>query len=137
MTNFFEQELWYLFGDGRAIDSPYCSGQSCYGILDKDLRVRIQFIATHISGQYDALKLTVLNRINGPVDTQVVTLKDLLGKKTIRDNPNFRECVTPHIWDDYGKLEWYAYRPTEADYETIRQAVGRYLDVFRLSLIHI
>ena len=131
MTNFFEQELWYLFGDGRAIDSPYCSGQSCYGILDKDLRVRIQFIATHISGQYDALKLTVLNRINGPVDTQVVTLKDLLGKKTIRDNPNFRECVTPHIWDDYGKLEWYAYRPTEADYETIRQAVGRYLDVFR------
>ena len=69
MTNFFEQELWHLFGDGRTIDAPYCSGQSCYGTLDKDLRVRIQFISTHISGQYDALKLTVLNRINGPVDT--------------------------------------------------------------------
>lgn len=39
--------------------------------------------------------------------------------------------MAPHIWDNYGKLEWYAYRPTEADYETIRQAVGRYLDVFR------
>lgn len=131
MTNFFEQELWHLFGDGRTIDSPYCSGQSCYGTLDKDLRVRIQFISTHISGQYDALKLTVLNRINGPVDTQVITLKDLLGKKTIPSNPNFREGVAPHIWDNYGKLEWYAYRPTDADYETIRQAVSRYLDVFR------
>ena len=46
-------------------------------------------------------------------------------------NPNFREGVTPHIWDCYGKLEWYAYRPTDADYETIRQAAGQYLDVFR------
>lgn len=131
MTNFFEQELWYLFGDWRAIDTPYCSGQSCYGTLDKELRVRIQFISTHISGQYDALKLTVLNRINGPVDTQVVKLGDLLGKKPIPGNPNFQEGVAPHIWDNYGKLEWYAYRPTEADYETIRQAVVRYLDVFR------
>ena len=69
--NFFEQELWYLFGDGRTIHAPYCSGQSCYGILDKNLRVRIQFISTHISGQYDALKLTVLNRINGPVETRI------------------------------------------------------------------
>lgn len=34
-------------------------------------------------------------------------------------------------YDNYGKFEWYAYRPTEADYETVRQAVGRYLDVFR------
>ena len=164
MSNFFEQELWYLFGDEQVIDTPYCSGQSCYGTLDRDLRVRIQFISTHISGQYDALKLTVLNRINGPVrdlrvriqfisthisgqydalkltvlnringpvDIQVLKLGDILGKKPIPGNPNFREGVAPHIWDNYGKFEWYAYRPTEADYETVRQAVGRYLDVFR------
>ena len=123
--------LGVLFGDGRVIDTPYCSGQSCYGTLDRDLRVRIQFISTHISGQYDALKLTVLNRINGPVDIQVLKLGDILGKKPIPGNPNFREGVAPHIWDSYGKFEWYAYRPTEADYETVRQAVGRYLDVFR------
>ena len=131
MSNFFEQELWYLFGDEQVIDTPYCSGQSCYGTLDRDLRVRIQFISTHISGQYDALKLTVLNRINGPVDIQVLKLGDILGKKPIPGNPNFREGVALHIWDNYGKFEWYAYRPTEADYETVRQAVGRYLDVFR------
>ena len=99
MSNFFEQELWYLFGDEQVIDTPYCSGQSCYGTLDRDLRVRIQFISTHISGQYDALKLTVLNRINGPVDIQVLKLGDILGKKPIPGNPNFREGVAPHIWD--------------------------------------
>ena len=97
MTNFFEQELWYLFGDGRAIDAPYCSGQSCYGTLDKELRVRIQFISTHISGQYDALKLTVLNRINGPVDTQVVKLGDL-GKEAHPWQPKFSGgCGAPHL----------------------------------------
>ena len=131
MRNFFEQELWHLFGDGRTINSPYCSGQNCYGTLDRELRVRIQFISSHISGEYDALKLTVLNRTSGPVDTQILKLGDLLGRKPVPGNPNFREGVAPHIWDNYGNLEWYAYRPSEVDYETIRQAVGQYLDVFR------
>ncbi len=131
MSSFFEQELWHLFGDGKIFDNPACSGQACLGTLGRDLRVRVQFVSTHISGEYDALKLTVLNRTDGPVDTQVLKLEDLLGKKPVPGNPNFREGVTPHIWDCYGKLEWYAYRPTNADYETIRQAAGQYLDVFR------
>ena len=131
MSSFFDQELWRLFGDGKIIDSPACAGRTCFGTLGKDLRVRIQFVSTHISGEYDALKLTVLNRTDGPVDTQVLKLKDLLGKKPVPGNPNFRGGVVPHIWDDYGKFEWYAYRPTDADYDTIRQAAGQYLNVFR------
>ena len=131
MSSFFDQELWRLFGDGKIIDSPACAGRTCFGTLGKDLRVRIQFVSTHISGEYDALKLTVLNRTDGPVDTQMLKLKDLLGKKPVPGNPNFRSGVVPHIWDDYGKFEWYAYRPTAADYDTIRQAAEQYLDVFR------
>ena len=131
MSSFFEQELWHLFGDGKTFDNPACSGRACLGTLGRDLRVRAQFISTHISGEYDALKLTVLNRTDGPVDTLTLKLKDLLGKKPVPGNPNFRSGVTPHIWDDYGKFEWYAYRPTAADYDTIRQAAKEYLDVFR------
>ena len=131
MSSFFEQELWRLFGDGKTFDSPACAGQACLGTLGRDLRVRVQFISTYISGNYDALKLTVLNRTDGPVDTLTLKLKDLLGKKPIPNNPNFLEGVAPHIWDNYGKLEWYAYRPTAADYDTIRQAAKQYLDVFR------
>ena len=131
MSSFFEQELWRLFGDGKTFDNPACSGRACLGTLGRDLRVRAQFISTHISGQFDALKLTVLNRTDGPVDTLTLKLNDLLGKKPVPGNPNFREGVAPHIWDCYGKLEWYAYRPTDADYETIRQAASQYLNVFR------
>lgn len=100
-------------------------------MLGKDIRVRAEFISTHISEEYDALKLTVLNRMNGPVDTLVLKLADVLGKKRIPGNPNFREGVAPRIWDDYGKLEWYAYRPTDADYQTIRAAAEQYLGMFR------
>ena len=131
MSNFFEQELQKLFGDGKIIDDPAFSGRSCYGTLGKDLRVRAQFITTRVSDEYDALKLAVLNRTEGQVDAQILRLKDLLGKKPVPGNPNFPNGVSPYIWNDYGKLEWYAFTPTAADYETIRQAAEQYLGVFR------
>ena len=131
MSSFFEQELGRLFGDGQVIRNPTYSGRSCFGTLGKDLRVRARFISTGYADHYDSLKITVLNRTDGPVDTLVLKLKDLLGKKSVPGNPNFREGVSPHIWDNYGKQEWYAYHPPAADYEVIRQAAKQYLDVFR------
>ena len=131
MSNLFEQELGRLFGDGKIIDNPTYSGRACFGTLGSDLRVRAQFITTRIADEYDALKLTVLNRTDGLVDTLVLNLKDLLGMKPVPRNPNFPRGVAPHIWSDYGKLEWYEYRPTAADYKTIQQAAEQYLGVFR------
>lgn len=131
MSSFFEQELRKVFGDGQVIRDPTYSGQSCFGTLGDDLRVRAQFISTHISNEYDALKLTVLNRTEGPVDTLALNLKDLLGKKPVPGNPNFPNGVDPYIWVDGGKLEWYAFQPSAADYETIREAARQYLNVFR------
>ena len=131
MSSFFERELGRVFGDGQVIRNPTYSGRSCFGTLGKDLRVRARFITTGYADHYDSLKITVLNRTDGPVDSLVLKLKDLLGKKSVPGNPNFREGVSPHIWDNYGKQEWYAYHPTAADYEVIRQAAKQYLDVFR------
>ena len=51
MSNFFEQELKKLFGDGMIIGAPAFSGRSCYGTLGKDLRVRAQFITTRVSDE--------------------------------------------------------------------------------------
>ncbi len=131
MSNFFEQELRKLFGDERIIDDPTYSGRACFGTLDGDLRVRAQFISTHVADEYNALKLTVLNRTGGPVDTLVLNLKDLLGMKPVPGNPNFPRGVAPYIWVDRGQPEWYAFRPTVTDYQTIQQAAEQYLDVFR------
>jgi hypothetical protein len=131
MSNFFEQELRKLFGDGQLIGNPVYSGRSCMGMLGKDLRVRAQFDDTGVVRNYGGLKLTVLNRMEGPVDTMVINLVDLLGMKPVPNNPNFPDGVAPHIWVYQGKAEWYGYQPTAADYQMIQKAVGEYLDVFR------
>ena len=66
MSNFFEQELRKLFGDGKIIESPQFVGRACLGTLGGDLRVRAQFITGIIANQYNALKIVVLNRTDGP-----------------------------------------------------------------------
>ena len=123
MSNFFEQELRKLFADGSIIESPQFVGRACLGTLGGDLRVRAQFVTGIVANQYNARKIVVLNRTDGPVDTMVLKLKDLLGTK-----------AAPRIWDDSGNAQWYGYRPTIADYETIRQAADDYLSVFRAEI---
>lgn len=111
-----------------SLNSP---GVCAWGDLGKDLRVRAEFLSTHISSQYDAIRLTVLNRTEGVVDRTLLRFQDVWGKKQVPNNPNFRSGVIPHLWDDYGKVEWYAYHPTAADYAALRDAVGQYLSAFR------
>lgn len=134
MSNFFDQELRKLFGDGSIIEDPKFVGRACLGTLGGDLRVRAEFVSLKISGQYNALRLTILNRTEGVVDRSVLRFRDIIGIQKAPSNPNFRNGISPHIWDDYGKAEWYVYHPTIADYETIRQAAGDYLDVFRAEI---
>jgi hypothetical protein len=131
MSSFFEQELRKLFGDGTVIQAPQFVGRSCLGTLGNDLRVRAQFITMGHADHYEALRLTVMNRTEGDVDKIVLRLRDVIGIKPVPNNPNFPNGVSPHIWTGYGKAEWYAFRPTEADYRAIRQAAAQYLDVFR------
>ena len=128
---FFEQELRKLFADGSIIQSPQFLGQACFGELDRDLRVRVQFTDPSVLRSYDVLSVSILNRTGGVVDRLELKIVDMIGRKTIPNNPNFKDGLAPHIWDYYGKLEWYGYQPTAADYQAMRQSVNRYLNVFR------
>jgi len=128
---FYEQELRKLFADGTVIGSPKFTGRACLGTLGKDLRARVQFVTSGHADHYDVISVTVLNRTDGVVDKLRLRLKDVLGVKQVPGNPNFRNGVAPHIWEDSGKVEWYAFRPSAADYSAMRQAVSEYLGVFR------
>lgn len=127
----YEKELRKLFENSGLMDHPQYSGRVCVGELGKDLRVRAEFLSTHIASQYDAIRLTVLNRKEGVVDRTLLRFKDVWGKKPVPGNPNFREGVLPHLWDDSGDVDWYAYHPNAADYAALRQSVGQYLSMFR------
>ncbi len=130
MSNFFEQELRRLFGDGGVIEDPRFTGRICVGTLGGGPRVRAEFVTMGYANQYEALKLTVLNRTDGPVDALVLRFKDIWGRKAV-SNPNFPGGMLPHVWENGDRFEWYVYRPTADDYQILRQTAGDYLDVFR------
>ena len=140
---FYEQELRKIVGE-RYPDATYV-GRACYVRLSDMNRAKIQFVTGIVSNQYNALQMTILNRIanqysalrltvlnrqEGDVDNLLLRFSDLFGKKMV-NNPNFRDGVIPHIWDDYGKVSWYVYHPTRQDYEVLSDAVSDYLEVFQ------
>ena len=127
----YESELRKLFENSDLMDRPRFSGRVCVGELGKDLRVRAEFLSTCVANQYDAIRLTVLNRTEGVVDRTTLRFKDVWGKKPVPGNPNFRSGVLAHLWDDRGDVDWYAYHPSAADYDSLRQAIGQYLSMFR------
>lgn len=124
--NIFEQELRRLAASCREIKNPVIAGRALYGDLGGDNRVKLQFVTMRTYESYEALQATVLNRNDGKVDSLRFHFDDVWGKKFDLD----RNRGVPHIWTYNGKSEWYAYQPTNADFQQLGRAVGAYLDVF-------
>ena len=123
--NFFEKELRDLFGSSTTLrDAHYC-GRTCLAKLDEDLRVKLQFTTTGYADHYDAIKLAVINRTDGVVDQHLFRFSDIIDQQ---HSPGMMS-VTPQIWDDNGKSEWY--RPISQEQRsqianTILDYVGMY-----------
>lgn len=126
----FQNELNKIFGNDSVFDNTIFVGRACYGSLGADLKASAQFVSLHISNQYDALKINIINRTEGAIDSVTIRFKELWGNK-YTNNPNFREGVSPHLWLDGDKLEWYVYTPTNTDFEELREAVSEYTELFR------
>ena len=126
--NFFEQELHKIV----APKNPAATyvGRACYVRLEELNRAKIQFVTGIVANQYRALRISILNRNEGQVDVLLLNLSDILGKKQT-SNPNFKSGITPYIWDDYGKADWYVYHPNSQDYQQRTDAVSDYLEVFQ------
>ena len=103
--NPFGQELRKILTQCKTNGPVSFAGRSAYIQLDPDLRARLEFVSLNIASQYNALKLTILNRTEGAVDVNILRFGDLLGKKKV-SNPNFSDGILPHLWDDYGKVGW-------------------------------
>jgi hypothetical protein len=128
--NYFEQELRRLFGNDAAISDKRFVGRAFFGKLTDNLRVRVEFVTLGTADKYEAIKATIINRNDGPVDALTLRFSDLLGKKMV-SNPNFRNGIAPYIWKYGDKIEWYVYKPTKADYDQISESLNDYFNVFR------
>lgn len=128
--NVFEMELKKILSQSKEAAQTTYVGRAAYIQVAPELRAKLEFISLNMANQYNALELTVLNRIDGAVDINILRFGDLLGKKMV-SNPNFSDGVVPHLWDSYGKVSWYVYKPTQADYRTLAGVVDEYLQVFQ------
>ena len=85
------------------------------------------FRTTGIANQYDALQIKLINRHEGEIDALAIWLRDVWGKVRMRSTG---DMIGPHIWDDYGKVQWYGFTPTEAQYAALSNEVNEYLSAF-------
>jgi hypothetical protein len=129
--NFFEQELRKLLEGSETIADPRFTGRVCLARLTDTTNVKLEFVTLGTHEHYEGIKATILNRTEGQIDSTVFRFADILGKKAIPDNPNFRNGLYPHIWKYNDKLEWYAYKPTPRDMEIITETVDSYLTAFQ------
>ena len=130
MATFFEKEMKKLFRQGLDLPETVFAGRVCYGKLNEDVRVRMEFATEGVADHYSALKVTLLNRKEGPIDSLLLRFSEVLGRKQTT-NPNFREGMFPHIWKDGNDFVWYVFQPTAADYKTLADAVGSYTSLFQ------
>lgn len=134
MSNFFEQELRKLFADGAIIRDPVFVGRACLGSLDRNRQVRAEFVTLGHADHYAALRLTLLDNDQGVVDKLTLRFKDIWGKKKIPNSPYLRDGVAPHIWMDSDRINWYAYHPSQEDYQKLRQMASDYVETFRIQV---
>lgn len=128
--SFFEKELRKILKKQELFSDVRYAGRSCFGIMDKETKAKIQFVTLSTADKYEALKVEILNQKEGKIDSIIIRFKDLFGKKAV-DNPNFKEGIVPHIWTYHDRNEWYAYKPNELDYEQMYESIAEYISVFQ------
>ena len=77
--NFFEQEMRKLFGESPVIQEAKYSGKTLIGKVDDELRVKLQFITTGYADHYDSIRMRIINRTEGEVDSQTFKFTDIAG----------------------------------------------------------
>ena len=92
--NYFEKQMRILFGESELFSEAMCSGKMMIGKIDQDVRVKLEFISTNIAKQYNAMKVTVLNRTEGEIDKTVYP-SVLHANYRYQDAPN--RYITLHL----------------------------------------
>ena len=82
---FFEKEFHRLFDDSECISADAVfAGKAMIAPIGEDLRAKVQFVYTNTHAKYDALRLTIINRHEGTVDSETFKFKDMLKRKVFR-----------------------------------------------------
>ena len=121
---FFEQELRKTVGavypDARYI------GRAAYIDLGADNRAKFEFLTLGHADQYEAIKASIINRGDGVVDSVLLRFADLFSPKKLPMDK------TPYAWTYKGETEWYGFKPSRSDYDSLTAAIRDYAELFEM-----
>lgn len=125
--NFFEQQMRAMFENVLGIEDEHYIGKTMIAKIDDDLRVKTQFVSTHIAKHYDAIRVRIINRTEGEVDTETILFGDIIGQKDM----SIAGKVNPYMWEEsIGKAYWYT--PISAhEFDSIVIAVLNYISQYK------
>ena len=125
MTNFYERQLQRMFSDiGSQSTDTVFAGKAMLSKISDDLRAKVEFVTGRMASQYEGLKLSIIHKNEGIIDSQSFMFHEIIGLKgAARDR-------RPHVWDDNGKAEWFGYEPTTTELETIGSKVEDYISMY-------
>jgi hypothetical protein len=117
--NFFETELKKMTAKVTLMKNPRLVGRACIARLTDKTTVKTEFATDRVANHYPTIRITVLNRTEGKIDSLTVKFEDLWGKHD-----------GLYVWTAYNDPKWYGYRPTAADYTKTAKAISEYLENF-------
>ena len=119
---FFEDELRKIFGESeRLSEDTLFSDKTMISDIGDNLRAKVSFISTFVKDNYDALRIQIIHRDQGELDSHTLKFSDMIGIKNGQK---------PYAWIYNNKAEWYAYTPTMNDRELIQEKVEDYISMW-------
>ena len=121
---FFEQELRKTVGAVYP-DAKYI-GRAAYVDLGADNRAKFEFLTLGLADQYDAIQASIINRGDGVIDSVLLRFADLFSPKKLPMDK------TPYAWTYNGETEWYGFKPSRSDYDSLTAAIRDYTELFEM-----
>lgn len=126
--NFLRAELKKILDMTQYREEATYIGSCGYVRVNEDVRMRLEFFGSAAT-TYNGIIMTMINRKEGTIDTNTLKFQDIWGKKAV-NNPNFKEGIVPHIWENKGKA-WYVYKPNQKDYQILAAEISQYVGLFQ------
>lgn len=125
--NVYEKALRDLFGKSGDLKDIKYTGRTCLARLDKDLRVKLQFVTTGTAGNYTAICASIINRTDGVVDKQTFHFRDMV---PARSGSQAFGLQYPYIWEYNGNPEWYGQPLSIKEKQLVRDSILDYVEMY-------
>ena len=129
VMTFFEQEMRkFLDGNEMLTKMVFCD-KMVIGKLDKNVNVKISFNNFGVANNYAGMKVEIINKLLGNIDTQTFKFGDIIDTTNNGERKRIT-IVQPHICVNMDGAIWVGTNMGEEDREKIMKIIMDYISLF-------